>query len=202
MSTLLLFLFICILSLQFLLSFVFLSSFQCTIYFFLFLLCFLIFPSFYLVSFQLTLLSPTILLLILSCYLNFFLSFTLFLSEFFLSFIHHYFALFPLFLFFVSFILLFSNLFFFIFLRCISILNSEMLPHLVFFMMNVRNRFIYWSDATSDQLFRSNLDGSEVLALANGTHEDIGNYIIYNYVYKNYKFLNPLSFNRVPVLFI
>lgn len=37
-----------------------------------------------------------------------------------------------------------------------------------------REDFVYWSDARNDQLFRSNLNGSDIMLLANATHEDIG----------------------------
>jgi hypothetical protein len=37
-----------------------------------------------------------------------------------------------------------------------------------------RRGFIYWSDAISDQMYRSNLDGTSIMFLANATHEDIG----------------------------
>jgi len=37
-----------------------------------------------------------------------------------------------------------------------------------------RNSYIYWSDASTDQVFRSRFDGSGVQPLANASHEDIG----------------------------
>ena len=43
-----------------------------------------------------------------------------------------------------------------------------------------RRDYIYWSDATSDQLFRSNMDGTDVESLANSTHENIGTYACSN----------------------
>ena len=40
-----------------------------------------------------------------------------------------------------------------------------------------RRQYLYWSDSRNDQLFRSNLDGSAIMFLANATHEDIGMYV-------------------------
>ena len=37
-----------------------------------------------------------------------------------------------------------------------------------------RNGFIYWSDVSTDQIYRSNFNGLSVEILANATHEDIG----------------------------
>lgn len=37
-----------------------------------------------------------------------------------------------------------------------------------------RRGYIYWSDANSDKMYRSNFDGTAIRFLANATHEDIG----------------------------
>ena len=48
------------------------------------------------------------------------------------------------------------------------------MPYFLSYLFLFRRGYIYWSDAVSDQLFRSNLDGSNITSLANATHEDVG----------------------------
>ena len=54
-----------------------------------------------------------------------------------------------------------------------SILPSSLLTFDMF-VYGYRRNYVYWSDARMDQIFRSNLDGSAIMFLANATHEDIG----------------------------